>query len=147
MSGLDIRRGELRDAAPCAAILNAWIDDTPWMPRMHPAESVDRHYREFVFTRREVWVAGDPPVGYIALAPEDSEITSFYAAVPGNGTGKALLDHVKGSFGALSLWTFIANEGARRFYAREGFREVERTEGDNEERLPDVKCAWEHGHA
>lgn len=147
MSGLVIRRGEPRDAGPCAAILNAWIDDTPWMPRVHPAEDVDRHYREFVFKAREVWVAGDPPAGYIALAPEDFEITSFCARHPGQGVGRDLLDHVKRSFDRLSLWTFMANSGARRFYAREGFREVERTEGDNEEKLPDVKFAWGRAHA
>ena len=42
----------------------------------------------------------------------------------------------------LTLWTFVANEGARRFYAREGFVEVGRTEGENEEGLPDVLLAW-----
>jgi putative acetyltransferase len=42
----------------------------------------------------------------------------------------------------LSLWTFQANEGARRFYAREGFAEVRMTEGDNEEGLPDVLLEW-----
>ena len=42
----------------------------------------------------------------------------------------------------LTLWAFVANEGALRFYAREGFVEVARTDGDNEEGLPDVMLRW-----
>ena len=45
--------------------------------------------------------------------------------------------------GHLTLWTFQANDGARRFYAREGFREVEFTDGaGNAEKLPDVRLEW-----
>ena len=36
----------------------------------------------------------------------------------------------------------LRNEGARRFYGREGFVEVGGTPGDNEEGLPDVLLAW-----
>jgi len=42
----------------------------------------------------------------------------------------------------LRLWTFVSNEGARRFYARHGFHEVERTDGSrNEQGAPDIQCA------
>ena len=44
----------------------------------------------------------------------------------------------------LELWCFQRNEAARRFYAREGFAEVEWTEGaDNDEGLPDVRLVWQ----
>jgi hypothetical protein len=36
----------------------------------------------------------------------------------------------------------VANEGARRFYARQGFVEIGRSEGENEEGLPDVLFRW-----
>ena len=43
----------------------------------------------------------------------------------------------------LQLWTFQVNEPARRFYARHGFIEVERTDGRaNEERAPDARLRW-----
>jgi ribosomal protein S18 acetylase RimI-like enzyme len=46
----------------------------------------------------------------------------------------------------LRLWTFASNEAAQRFYLRHGFREVERTDGsDNEERAPAVLYAWRPG--
>lgn len=62
----------------------------------------------------------------------------------GRGIGKELLDFAKqNSGGYLQLWTFQINTGARKFYAREGFVEVELTDGKtNEERAPDVRMEW-----
>ncbi|MEO0915809.1 MAG: GNAT family N-acetyltransferase, partial [Pseudomonadota bacterium] len=138
-----IRRGALADAPACAAILNDWIDDREWMPRVHTREEVTAFYQDFVFQKREVWVTGDPIDGYIGLNPETGEVTTLYTATPGQGVGKVLLDHAKQGRSTLQLWTFQANDGARRFYVREGFREVEFTEGDNEEGLPDVRLRWD----
>jgi hypothetical protein len=57
--------------------------------------------------------------------------------------GAALLDRAKAQrSGGLTLWTFVANEGARRFYARQGFVEIGRSEGENEEGLPDLLFRW-----
>ena len=140
---VEIRRATPKDAPACAAILNAWIDATPWMPRCHTPADVERHYREFVFTKRRIWVAGDPVAGYLSLDPEAQEVTSLYAARTREGLGKALLDRAKEDQRTLSLWTFEANIGARRFYAREGFAEVARTAGDNEEGLPDIQFRWQ----
>ena len=42
----------------------------------------------------------------------------------------------------LQMWTFQANGGARRFYERHGFVVMEATDGDNEERAPDVRNEW-----
>ncbi len=142
MTGVAVREARPEDALACATILNTWIDATDWMPRVHPADDVERHYRDVVFQKREVWVTGDPVDGYLALDVEGDEITSLYAAKPGNGIGKTLVDHAKSRYGNLTLWTFEANHGARRFYVREGFHEAERSAGDNEEGLPDIRFVW-----
>jgi ribosomal protein S18 acetylase RimI-like enzyme len=43
----------------------------------------------------------------------------------------------------LRLWTFVSNEGAQRFYLRQGFEEVERRDGSrNEEGAPDIQYVW-----
>lgn len=139
----DIRRARPEDAAVCAAILNDWIDGRDWMPRVHTPEEVETFYRDFVFQNREVWVSGDPPTGFMSLNPEAGEVMALYAKRPGQGVGKALLDHAKEGRGALELWTFVANKAARRFYAREGFVEIKETDGDNEEGLPDVLLRWD----
>lgn len=62
----------------------------------------------------------------------------------GKGIGKQLLDFAKErSPDGLELWTFQVNTGARAFYKREGFIEVEQTDGANcEEKQPDVRMVW-----
>ena len=136
-------------AAPCAAILNAWIDATPWMPRIHTPESVEWFVREVVFAMRRVWVAldedGNGPAGFLALDVEDT-VTALYVAEPARraGIGSALLARAKAEApGGLELWTFQPNAPARAFYAREGFVELRHTDGDNEEGVPDVLLRWE----
>ena len=138
-----IRPARPEDAPACAAIMNAWIDSRDWMPRVHTPEEVEAFYADFVFRKREVWVIGDPVEAYMTLDPEAGLVMALYTGDPGQGLGKALLDHAKSRHPTLELWTFQANEGARRFYAREGFHEVELTDGDNEENLPDVRLRWE----
>lgn len=144
-SDIALRRGAPQDAAACAAILNDWIDARDWMPRVHSREEVQAFYEDFVFVRREVWVTGDPVDGFMAMDTEGGMITALYVARTGQGIGKAFVDFAKKGRDALELWTFVANEGARRFYAREGFVEVRQTPGDNEEGLPDVLLRWERG--
>ncbi|MEM0935679.1 MAG: GNAT family N-acetyltransferase [Pseudomonadota bacterium] len=143
--GVQIREGRAEDAAAAAAILNAWIDATPWMPRIHSPADVARHYRETVFAERSVLVAGDPIMGFLALDDGAACVTALYLSTPGQGIGKALLDRAKVGRARLELWTFLDNRRARRFYAREGFAEIQRTDGDNEEGLPDVLLRWERG--
>ncbi|WP_220185058.1 GNAT family N-acetyltransferase [Paracoccus sp. S1E-3] len=138
-----LRPARPQDAGACAEIPNGWIDATPWMPRIHSAEAVRQRYREVVIPRRNVLVAthGGAVAGFLAI--DEAEITSFYMRLPGRRIGAALLGAAKTGRMRLSLWTFQANRGARRFYLREGFREVARTAGENEEGLPDVQYLWE----
>jgi GNAT superfamily N-acetyltransferase len=135
------------DAPPIAAIVNRWIDATDWVPRVDSPGVVEAHLREEVLARQTCWVAvhGGPICGFLALDAEDCLVTSLYLspAVRGGGVGKALLDQAKAECPqGLGLWTFVANTGARRFYEREGFREVARTDGDNDEGLPDILLRW-----
>lgn len=53
----------------------------------------------------------------------------------GSGIGTLLLDFAKAKHpDGLQLWAFASNAGARRFYERHGFIEVEWTDGaDNME--------------
>ena len=149
-SQLRLRPARPEDAAACAAIFNDWVDATDWMPRVHPPDDVERHYREHVLAglrgdggggRRARWrgfsrsTARGSSAG-LYLAPE----------ARGRGVGAALVEAAKARRPeGLTLWTFVANAGARRFYAREGFVEVGRTEGENEEGLPDVLLGVEAG--
>lgn len=82
--------------------------------------------------------------GFLALsAPR--YITALYVD-EGNrrsGIGRMLLDHAKKRYPKnLRLWTFVANSSARQFYEHLGFVEMRRTDGENEEGLPDILFEW-----
>ena len=149
IGGTTLRPARPGDAAACAAIFNAWVDATAWMPRVHDADDVVRHYREHVLAHCAVTVAerGGAVAGFLAVAG-DGHVDALYLApeARGQGVGAALLAEARARHpGGLTLWAFVANAGARRFYAREGFVEVRRTDGDNEEGLADVLLAWAGG--
>ena len=145
-AGLRLRPAVPEDAAACAAVFNEWVDATEWMPRVHPADDVERHYREHVLEVCAVTVAeaGRAGGGVPGARPEGM-VGGLYLApeARGRGVGARLVAAAKARRPeGLTLWTFVANEGARRFYAREGFVEAGRTGGENEEGLPDVLLAW-----
>lgn len=133
------------DAAACAAIVNAWIDATDWMPRIHPPADVLRFFREVVLPTRVVTVAERDAVLVGVIAVADGHVYALYVAdgARRRRVGSALLDAAKAANPAgLTLWTFVVNREARAFYAARGFAELRQTDGDNEEGLPDILLAW-----
>lgn len=141
-----IRPAKLEDMRACAAIFNRWVDETPWMPRVHDHDDVVRHYEASVFPTCDVRVAEreGKVCAFMALSA-DKFVSALYAdrGSRSTGVGRRLLGAAKEEVpDQLRLWTFVANEGAQRFYAREGFVEVRRTDGDNEEGLPDILLQW-----
>ena len=126
------------DADAMGAILSGWIDATPWMPRIHTREQDAAFCASLV---PHAWIAGDR-AAFMAL--KDGEMDALYVAEGARrqGRGSALVAHAKSLSPHLSLWTFQANAQARAFYAAHGFAEAERTEGDNDERLPDIRLTW-----
>lgn len=142
--GVTLRPACAEDWIACARIHDDWISKTPWMPRLRTRAEIEKSFPNNVLRHLAVTVAerGGEVVGFLALDAGEGEIVSFFVAERGEGIGSALLDKAKRGREALWLWTFQANEGARRFYARQGFSEIARTRGENEERLPDVKLGW-----
>ncbi len=142
--GIELRPAVPEDAEGCATVFNDWVDATPWMPRVHDRSDVLRHFHTFVLPQRRVTVADrDGVVGFIALG--DSHVDGLYLAPAARrqGVGTALIATAKAASPAgLTLHTFVANTAARAFYAAQGFVELQRSEGDNEEGLPDILLAW-----
>lgn len=131
------------DAGALARILAGWAHETAWMPEA-PRDA--RDYLARLIQDSEVLTLRDWGGLQGFLAREGEMIHALYLRprVRGRGHGKALLDHAKAESPRLTLWAFQANAAARRFYAREGFFEVEKTDGaGNDEKLPDVRLTWE----
>ena len=141
---MNLRPAISTDAGSVGAILSEFIDETEWMPRIHTRA-------------QDIGFAGDMIArNWVIVATRDGEIDGFCArdgdeihalyvrrCARGAGIGTALLRDARHGRGRLALWSFQANDAARRFYASHGFSEVRTTDGaGNDERLPDVRLIW-----
>ena len=114
-------------------------------PPVHADDDVRRWFTEVVLPEREVWVTdgGGALTGLLVL--DGGWLDQLYVdpARTGEGLGATLVDLAKRQRpDGLELWAFQSNGRAIAFYERHGFREVARTDGDNEERAPDVRLRW-----
>jgi GNAT superfamily N-acetyltransferase len=147
---LAIRRAGLPDAGAVAALYirarraAAVAGSIP--PPKHSDEDVRDWIEHLVIPRLEVWLAEDLEnrvVGMLVL--NDDWVDQLYVdpALTGRGIGSQLLQTARRERPeGLRLWTFASNSGAQRFYERNGFTEVERTDGSgNEEGAPDIQYA------
>ena len=120
------------------------------LPTVHPAHT-DTEVRVWiaghVVPDLETWVADADGHVVAMLALEPGRVEQLYVALgwTGRGIGGRLLALAKErSAGALELWTFQLNAGARRFYERHGFVACELTDGSgNGEREPDIRYRWD----
>jgi GNAT superfamily N-acetyltransferase len=149
--GLDLalRRAEPGDSVAVAGLYTAArAAAVPMMPAaLHTGEE-DRAWFAAQLARPdlELWVAerDGELLGYAMLTRVWLDHLFVRADATGGGVGSVLLDLVKSLRpDGFSLWVFETNAGARRFYARHGLVELERTDGSaNEERAPDIRMAW-----
>lgn len=132
------------------AIATLWLRSrrasVPFIPEpVHSDLEVRRWVSDVLLSRAETWVVDDE-VGVIGMMTvRNGWIDQLYVDPGhfGRGTGTKLVEHAKRLHPiGLDLWTFQSNTRARRFYEAHGFRPVEETEDDNEERAPDVRYHW-----
>ena len=146
---ITLRRAAADDAPAIAEVFLASFHATYEFPLAHTDDEVRGWVRGTLVPTMESWVAidraldGAPVVAMMVVSP--GHLEQLYVAPDrlGGGIGRRLVELAKErSPGGLSLWTFQVNERARRFYERNGFVAVELTDGDNEERQPDVRYEW-----
>ncbi len=135
------------DAAAIAEIhLAARRQAMPYLRLAHTDDETRAYFAGAVGHRPSAWwvVRHRGQVAAYMLIDGDA-LDHFYAApvYQGRGFGSALLAKAKTlSPDRLELWTFQRNARARGFYEGHGFRAVRQTEGENEEREPDVQYEW-----
>jgi len=148
-TGLDLRRATPADAGAVADVW--WRSRASSVPAIPPPVHTRAEVRSWIEGRLvggggEMWVASHPYEGPVAmLLVVDRAVDQLYVdpGFTGQGIGSQLLDLAKELRpDGLELWTFQANDGARRFYERHGFEAVAMTAGDNEEGAPDVLYRW-----
>ena len=116
-----LRRATVDDASACALIVNDWIEKTVEMPRLFNKHKLTEMIRNAI-PLREVWVIGQPIIGYISYNPDLLQISALYRNKIDEGVGKILLDQVKFNRKYLQLWNHEFNNSAHKFYKREGFQ-------------------------
>lgn len=136
------------DAPEVGRILSNWIDETPWMPRVHTRVD-EQDFAGDLVARGWVHVAKlrGQVVGF--LARDKVELHALYLAeeARGQGIGRVFLQAAKAKVEHLQLWVFQSNTAAQRFYLREGFLEIARSNGStNDEGLPDIRYEWRRQH-
>lgn len=139
-----LRQARSTDAGRTGEILHRFQIDTPWMPELHTGAETIAFCGNLI---DRGWVTVIETGGQIQgfLAREGKEVHCLYLAddATGQGLGKVLLDAAKAGRSELGLWTFQANTRAQKFYLREGFNEIRRTDGaGNDESLPDIYYVW-----
>lgn len=139
-----LRPARSLDAGTAGAILHGFSREHDWMPELHSEAETIAYCSRMIELG---WVTVAERQGQVAgfLALNGDEVQSLYLARParGQGIGQRLLDHAKEQRPELKLFAFQANHPACRFYERNGFVEVARGDGsENDENLPDIKYLW-----
>ncbi|EPH43246.1 GNAT family N-acetyltransferase [Streptomyces aurantiacus] len=145
-AAVTLRAATAADAAAVADVyLRSFDAALPEVRRAHSDDGVRDFFRHVVVGRGGTWVAEAAGVVVGMMVLEGGELSQLYLAPEwrGRGIGDRFVALAKErSPEGLSLWTFQVNAPAHRFYERHGFTAAERTDGDNEEKEPDVRYVW-----
>ena len=147
MDDVALVRARTEDAGAIADVYLASFRATYDFPLAHDDDDVRRWIRAELLPTREVWVAIAHRRRIVALMALATDMIDQLYVAPGwtgRGIGHRLVSLAKTRRPrGLDLYTFAVNSGARRFYERHGFAEIEHGDGSgNEEGQPDVRCAW-----
>jgi GNAT superfamily N-acetyltransferase len=144
-TNISIRRAGANDRDKIADIFVEARARMTYLPKVHTDAEVRAHFASMQ-DRMEVWVAevDGQVVGFTAIHDDWLDHINVYPDAQNGGVGSALLAKTKEQRPeGFQFWAFQQNDGARRFYARHGCREVEWTDGEgNEEKEPDVRFEW-----
>jgi len=117
----------------------------PDFPELHtPEEDID-FFTNSVYAKDEIYIAEDEEksiVGFIAFNKEFIDHLYLLPKVQRKGLGSELIAIAQKHSDELRLWTFQENTNARSFYTKHGFVAIKVTDGENEEKRPDILFWW-----
>lgn len=137
------RLAEKRDGRACAKIIEDWSAETAWLSPPWEFDRLAAWWSGCLDGVETSWVAINQGKVVGFCVREDDNITGLYVARGhrGTGVGKGLFDLAKAGEDFVTVWAYEKNTRARKFYRREGCREIsrEREEGTG---LIDVEHRW-----
>ena len=138
-----IRSADITDAPAMAEVLSGWIDDTPWMPRIHTLAE-DFAFCQNLLKTTEVWVAdASDGLGFVARHGDSIDALYLATSLRRKSWGTALLNAAQQHQTTLLLWTFQAKDAALRFYEANFFHISDVTLSErNIEKLPNLHMTW-----
>ena len=147
---VSLRRATVEDAAVVTDVyLTSRRQAAPYIPRiMHTADEVREWFGSIVLVQHEVWVAlvGGRIVAVMVLRGDSLDQLYVLPEHQRRGVGARLLAHAKTLHRVIRLYTFQANQPARDFYEKHGFKAIAFGDGSgNEEGAPDVLYEWRKG--
>ena len=142
-----IRPAHVDEGAAIAAVyLASRRHAAPLIPRgRHTDEEVRTWFATVVLPEHDVFVAesGGRIVAFLVLRGDSLDQLYVHPGHQRRGIGSRLLAHARGPRRRLRLYTFEANEPARAFYEKHGFRAIAFGDGTaNEAGAPDVLYEW-----
>ena len=150
MTSAIIRGARPADAPAIARLIrHSKAESMPWLAVTHTLEEDDGWVAGVLLPADDVSVAVSQAddralLGVIAISPGWVNHLYIATSAQGQGVGSRLLRRAQETTTEdLQLWAFQRNTRARGFYERRGFVEVRSTDGDNDEREPDVLYRWE----
>ncbi len=141
-----LRQAVSADAEEIAELFSTSFRLLTFLPPLHSRDEDRAYVRDVLLPNQLITVAeaDGEIVGF--LAEHEGWINQLYVRSDrlGQKIGSALLADAQSRNISLTLWCFLENLNARRFYERHGFVEVERTDGRGNEALrPDIRYRWE----
>ena len=119
----------------------------PYLRLAHTDDETRDYFAGAVCDRPRAWWVvrhRGQVAAYMLINGEDLDHLYVAPASQGRGFGSALLAKAKTlSPQRIVLWTFQRNAMARTFYEARGFQAGRQTDGQNEEREPDVQYEWQ----
>ena len=142
-----LRQLAIDDMDSAAVVLRMSFDEAfPDLAGRHTPDEDRWFFRERMFATCWLWgyFDGKELLGFIAFREGWIEQLYVLPSSQGRGIGTALLQVAQSESGHLSLWTFLRNKNARRFYEKHHFILVKETDGTrNEEKEPDAMYSWQ----
>lgn len=138
-------RAATPEDAPAVARINreSRAEAMPWLPVLHTEEEDRAWFGRALAGEAWIFEEGGEPLGYAVWMNDELHDLYVAPAAQRRGVGSALFAHVQAKHpDGFRFWAFRDNWRARAFYEERGCVVVDATDGDNEEKLPDVQYEW-----